>query len=240
MPWAAFGAFAIGGAILCAIGRRRYMPATQALESRYTTVSLMLLVSLVGLLVVIGGDLKIVVRTRTGKIFPWIAGAGMAVLAAGYALSLPFSFEQMAKLRSYHLDGKAALQYSQALRDPGMAEAIMTATLYPSVEAIRGFIKVLDGVNRFRPALIKSPRMRDDGASIDGSRRNYGRLESIATAADQYSVSGWAILPERHERADGIVIAFRESSGGWIALTMAAERSERPDINEALGFGLKA
>ena len=235
MPWAAFGAFAIGGAILCAIGRRPYMPATQALESRYTTVSLMLLVSLVGLLVVIGGDLKIVVRTRTGKIFPWIAGAGMAVLAAGYAVSLPFSFEQMAKLRSYHLDGKAALQYSQALRDPGMAEAIMAATLYPSVEAIRGFIKVLDGVNRFRPALIKSPRMRDDGASIDGSRRNYGRLESIATAADQYSVSGWAILPERHERADGIVIAFRESSGAWIALTMAAERSERPDINKALG-----
>ena len=77
--------------------------------------------------------------------------------------------------------------------------------------------------------------MRDDGASIDGSRRNYGRLESIATAGDQYSVSGWAILPERHERADGIVIAFRESSGGWIALTMAAERSERPDINKALG-----
>ena len=163
----------------------------------------------------------------------------MAVLAAGYAVSLPFSFEQMAKLRSYHLDGKAALQYSQALRDPGMAEAIMTATLYPNVEAIRGFVRVLDGVNRFRPALIKSPRMRDDGASIDGSRRNYGRLESIATAGDQYSVSGWAILPERHERADGIVIAFRESSGGWIALTMAAERSERPDINKALGASLR-
>jgi hypothetical protein len=111
----------------------------------------------------------------------------------------------------------------------------MTATLYPSVEAIRGFVQILDGVNRFRPPLVKTPRMHDDGASVNGDRRNYGRLESIATAGDQYAVSGWAILPERHERADGIVLAFRESSGAWIALTMAAERSERPDINTAIG-----
>jgi hypothetical protein len=235
MPWAAFGAFAIAGAILCAIGRRPFMPAIQALESRYTTVSLMLLVSLLGLLVVIGRDLKTMNRTGAVKAIPWIAGAGMGVLATGYAVSLPFSFEQMAELRSYHLDGKAALQYSQALRDPGLAEAIMTATLYPSVEAIRGFVQLLDGVNRFRPALVKSPRMHDDGASIDANRRNYGRLESIATVDNQYSVSGWAILPERHERADGIVLAFREPSGAWIALTMATGRSERPDINKAVG-----
>jgi len=235
MPWTAFGAYAIGGAVLCAIGRRPYMPAIQALESRYTTVSLMLLVSLLGLLVVVGRDLKTMMRTGAVKALPWIAGAEMAVLAAGYAVSLPFSFEQMTELRSYHLDGKAALQYSQVLRDPGMAEAIMTATLYPSVEAIRGFVQVLDGANRFRPALVKSQRMRDDGAWVDGKRRNYGRLESIVMAGDLYSVSGWAILPERHERADGIVLAFRESSGAWIALTMAAERNERPDINKAVG-----
>ena len=111
----------------------------------------------------------------------------------------------------------------------------MTATLYPSVEAIRGFVQLLDGVNRFRPALVKSPRMHDDGASIDANRRNYGRLESIATVDNQYSVSGWAILPERHERADGIVLAFREPSGAWIALTMATGRSERPDINKVVG-----
>lgn len=235
MPWAAFGAFAIAGAVLCAIGRRPYMPAGQALDSRYTTVSLMLLVSLLGLLVGIGSHLKIRGRTGAVKGFPWITGAGMAVLAAGYALSLPFSFEQMAKLRSYHLDGKAALQYSRALRDPAMAEAIMTATLYPSIDAIRGFVQVLEAANRFRPAVVENPRMHDDSAPIDGNRRKYGRLESIAMVDNQYSVSGWAILPERHERADGIVLAFRESSGAWIALTMAAERTERPDINNALG-----
>jgi hypothetical protein len=195
----------------------------------------MLPVSLVGLLAIIVRDLKTMVRLRTAKTFPWIAGAGMAVVATGYAVSLPFSFEQMAELRSYHLDGKAALQYHRAVRDPGMAEAIMTATLYPSLEAIRGFVETLDSVDRFRPRLVKSPQMRDDGASTGSDKRNCGRLESIAIAGDQYTVSGWAVLPGRHERADGVVLAYRESSGAWIPLTMAAERSERPDIKKAAG-----
>ena len=235
MPWIALGAFAIAGAIICAIGRRPYMPARQALDSRYTTVSLMLIVSLLGLLVLIGRQLRTRVSPAGGRAIPWITGAGLALLAAGYFLSLRFSFEQMANLRSYHLDGKAALQYSHALRDPGMAEAIMTATLYPSVEAIRGFVQTLDDVNRFRPPLVKDARMREDNPSMGRKRSDCGLLESITAADDQYTATGWAILPGRRERADGIVLAFRDSSGAWIALTMAAERTERPDIVSGLG-----
>jgi len=235
MPWAAFGAFAIAGAVLCAIGRRPYMPAGQALESRYTTVSLMLVISLLALLLLIGRHLKARLSPSSATTLPWIGGAGIAVLAIGYLQSLPFSFEQMANLRTYRLDGKAALQYSKALRDPGMAEAIMTATLYPSVDAIRGFVQLLDGANRFRPPLVKDPRMRDDAASSDGERSNCGRVESITASDGQYTVAGWAILPGRHERADGIVLAFRDSSGAWMALTMAAERIDRADIAKGVG-----
>src|ERR1700686_3229263 len=230
-PWIAFGAFAMASAGLCALGRRPYFPAQQALESRYTTFSLMLVVSLLGLLVLVYHHLKTTFSERTAKILPRTAGAGIAILVAGYTLSLPFSFEQMANFRSYHFDGKGALQYSRILRDPGMAEAIMTATLFPDIGILRECIEMLDAVDRFRPPLIKDPRMHDDTASPGAKKRSRGRFDSIAVVDNQYVVSGWAILPERHERADGIVLAFLNSAGEWIALTMAAERIERSDIN---------
>ena len=234
-PWVAFGTFAMASGGLCALGRRPYFPVQQALESRYTTFSLMLVVSLLGLLVLAYRHLRATFPERTAKTLPWIAGAGIAILAAGYTLSVPFSFEQMANLRSSHLDGKAALQYSRVLRDPGMAEAIMTATLFPDIGMLRGFVEMLDAVDRFRPPLIKDPRMHDDTASPGAKKRSGGRFDSIAAVDNQYVVSGWAILPERHERADGIVLAFLNSAGEWIALTMAAERTERSDINTMVG-----
>lgn len=234
-PWVAFGAFAMASAGLCALGRRPYLPAQQALESRYTTFSLMLVVSLLGLLVLAYRHLKTTFPERTAKTLPWIAGAGIAILAAGYTLSVPFSFEQMANLRSYHLDGKAALQYSRVLRDPGMAEAIMTATLYPDIGTLRRFVEMLDAVDRIRPPLVKDPRMYGDTPGPGGERRICGRFDSITAVDNQYVASGWAILPERHERADGLVLAFLDSDGHWIALTMAAERTERSGINTLVG-----
>jgi hypothetical protein len=234
MPWTALGAFAIASAFLCALGRRPYLPARQALESRYTTVSLLLLVSLLGLLALVSQDLKSRMELRGRKILSWAGGVALAILAVGYTLNLSFSFEQMATLRSYHLDGKAALQYSKVLRDAGLAEAIMTATLYPSTPALRGFVRLLDGANAFRPALANDPRMQDAAAS-DVNKSKFGRFESISMIDNQYVVAGWAILPGRNERADGIVLAFRDPAGAWIALTMAGERTERLDLSAVVG-----
>ena len=141
----------MASAALCAVGRRPYLTAQQALESRYTTFSLMLVVSLPGLLVLAYHHLRTRFPRRTAKTLPWIAGVGSAILATGYAATVPFSFRQMRNQRSYHLDGKAALQYSRVLRDPEVAEAIMTATLFWDVRVLRRFAEMLDEADLFAP-----------------------------------------------------------------------------------------
>jgi len=206
-PWAALGAFGLASAALCAFGRRPYFTAHQALDSRYTTFSLTLVVSLIGLLV-LAHHYPRATPLRAAKALPWLAGVGAAFLTAGYIASLPFVFEQMEKMRSFHLDGKAALQYSRVLRDPSVAEAIMTSTLYPNIGSIRTFTQMLDAADVIRPPLAKNPRMQDANGRSGGRRRTYGHLDSVAAVDNDYVTSGWAILPERHERADGVVLAF--------------------------------
>jgi hypothetical protein len=235
LPWAAFGAFALASASLCAFGRRPYFTAQQALESRYTSFSLLLIVALVGLLALSYHTLRPTLSKWAVRTWPWMAGAGIGILAAGYLASTFFSFEQMGYLRTYRLDGKAALQYSRILRDPGVAEAIMTATLYPDIRIIRKSTEMLDAANVVRPPVAKEPRMHDDIQSSRGEKKGPGRFDSIAAADDQYVASGWAILPEGQERADGIVLAFLHSDGSWVPLTMAAEREDRPDSENLVG-----
>lgn len=234
-PWAALGAFALASAGLCALGRRPYFTAQQALESRYTSFSLILIVSLLGLLALAYRHLRGTFLERAAKTLPWIAGAVIAILAAGYTVSVPFSFEQMGYIRSYRLDGKAALQYSRVLRDPEVAEAIMAATLYPDIGILRRFSEMLDAADLVWPAVVKDPRMHDDTPDAGGEKRVGGRFDSIIAVDNQYVSSGWAILPERHKRADGIVLAFLDSDGHWIALTMAAEREDRSDRETLVG-----
>src|SRR5207248_2771335 len=101
LPWVTFGLFALASAALCALGRRPYLPSRQALESRYSTVSVFLIVSLVGLLVLIGRDLRDSGQRRAKALS--FAIVGIAALVAGYVVNLPFCFEQMRDLRSYHL-----------------------------------------------------------------------------------------------------------------------------------------
>jgi len=191
----------------------------------------MLVVSLLALLVMIGSDLKAKLGRSAVKGLSWMAAVAIAILAAGYAISLPFSFEQMAILRSYHLDGKAALEYCRALRDPGVAEAIMAATLYPDVCSLRSFVATLEPIKVFRPAMITDSRMRDNITRRD-AKTSRGRLDSITTVDNRYVVTGWAVLPGRNERADGIVLALRNPAQEWIAFTMAGERTDRPDIEK--------
>jgi hypothetical protein len=73
--------------------------------------------------------------------------------------------------------------------------------------------------------------MHDDSLAPGSKKKSWGRFDSIAIEGNEYVVSGWAILLERRERADGIVLAFLNPAEQWIALTMAGERLERPDIN---------
>lgn len=233
-PWAALGAFALASAGLCALGRRPYFTAHQALESRYTSFSLMLVVSLLGLLALAYRHLRLTFPEPTAKIFPWAAGAGIASLVVGYTAGVPFSFDQMGHIRTHRLDGKAALQYGRALKDPGVAEAIMTATLYPDIGLIRRCSEMLDAAGLVRPPMLKDPRMHDN-PDLGGEKSFRGRFDSMAVVDNQYVASGWAILPERQERADGIVLAFLHSNGDWMALTMAAERDDRSDSQDLAG-----
>ena len=232
LPWIAFGAFAFASAALCAFGRRPYFTAQQALESRYTTFSLALVVSLVGLLVLVLRELHARAPRSITKVIPWLIGAGLVLLVLGHALSWSLAFEQMGYSRTYHLDGKAALQFSRVLRHPEVAEATITATLYPDISAVRMFTKMLHEADQIRPAFAHDARMDNDNPKAPNKKRFYGRFESMAVADGQYVASGWAVLPDRRERADGVVLAFRNTEGVWSALTMAAERKERPDLRK--------
>jgi hypothetical protein len=217
--WLALGLYPIGGALLAAASRT-HTGVGHALDSRYTTIATLLLVSLLGL----AASLCFERPSTKRKLAALLATGGCLAL---YALNFIFALRYLEVHRAFRSHGKAALEFSKVLD----ADNILRSTLLlrEDGETVARYLATLDRRQ------LTFPLRRETSALQDGENRprrstpEYGAFENLKQTGGLVVASGWSCLPEEGRPAACVVFAYGLQEA-WTAFALSDERTNRPDL----------
>ncbi|MBC7911322.1 MAG: hypothetical protein H7Y30_12520, partial [Pyrinomonadaceae bacterium] len=198
--WLMLGTYSIMTAILVTVGRTGF-GVEQAFTQRYTTFTLYLPIALVHLLPIIlerhvaegrlAGRKKMLLHVLAGSV------------VVSHLLIYPLNIRQVSAFSKRLSQGKACLLLINVIEEDCLTK------VFPSVEYLKLAANSLDGLSFLRPGLIKSSRVQDIAAAGAQNPEYYGSLDSvIQTGEDVYTASGWAVLPQRGDAADAILLTY--------------------------------
>ncbi|MBA3572151.1 MAG: hypothetical protein H0W34_09305 [Pyrinomonadaceae bacterium] len=217
--WLILGIYSIMTAILVTIGRTGF-GVEYAFTPRYTTFTLYLPIALVHLLPIIL-ERHVAEGCLAGrkKMLLYVLAASVVVLNL---LIYPLNIRQVSAFSKKLSQGKACLLLINVLDEDCLTK------VYPSVEYLKLAANSLDGLSFLRPGLIKSSRVQDIATAGAQNAEYYGSLDSvIQTGEDVYTASGWAVLPQRGDAADAILLTYDRAVGDSVIFALADTGAER-------------
>jgi hypothetical protein len=225
--WLALGAFAIGGALLAAASRTHF-GARQALDSRYTTVAIILLISLVGLAASLYFE-----RPSAKRKLAAVLPAGVCLML--YAFNFVFAFRDLETNRALRSQGKAALEFSKTLD----TNEIFRSTLLVNEddETVARYLATLDRRQLTFPPRRATAALQDGENLMRRSTQEYGAFENLnRESGDRIVASGWSYLPAESRPAACVVFAFGHNDT-WTAFALSDQRENRPDLPDKSKVG---
>lgn len=218
--WLALGVYPIGGALLAA-ATRAHFGAERALDSRYTTIAIILLVSLIGL-----AASRHFERPSTKRNLAGLLAAGVCLML--YALNLVFASRYLEVHRAVRSHGKAALQFSKVLD----ADEIFRSTLFLNEdrEIVARYLTTLDRRQLTFPPRRETAALQDGENRVGRSTQEYGAFENLTReGGDSVVASGWSYLPAESRPPACVVFAFGHNET-WTAFALSNQRENRPDL----------
>ena len=218
--WLALGVYPIGGAFLAAAGRTHF-GAQHALDSRYTTVAIILLVSLIGLAASLYFE-----RPSTKRKLAGLLAAGVCLML--YAFNLAFAFPYLEVHHAFRSHGKAALEFSKILD----ADEIFRSTLLlgEDRETLGRYLAIFDRRQLTFPSRRETAALEDGENRVRRSTQEYGVFENLKReSGDLVVASGWSYLPADGRPAACVVFAFGHNET-WTAFALSDQRENRPDL----------
>jgi hypothetical protein len=226
--WLALGAYPLGGGFLAAASRTHF-GAAHALDSRYTTVATLLLVSLIGLTASLYFE-----RPSTKRKLAGLLAVGVCLVLS--AFNFVFAFPYLEVHRALRSHGKAALQFSKILD----ADEIFRSTLLVNEdrETVAHYLATLDRRQLTSPPRLETAVLQDGENKVRRTTQNYGAFENLEREnGDRVVASGWSYLPAKSRPAACVVFAFGHDET-WTAFALSDQREDRPDLpNKPKGDG---
>lgn len=225
-PWLALGGFALLSAGVTCVARVGFGPH-QALDSRYTSFSLYLSLAAVCLYLIAKQEFRgsgTGMRWRT-MVLPRLEGAGLAIFALCYVISATWGVKTMQETERCRLWGKAALLFGNVL-DSGV---VYESYLGGNAHDVLMFANIQDRLGLMHPPLFKSARVAELPTVPIGTPR-LGHLDRGTNLGDQYTVEGWAVLPNKKRVADCVAIAYADETNGPTLFRVSHEVFGRPDV----------
>jgi len=225
-PWLALGAYVIGSAVMATTARSHLGPE-HALDSRYTTVSVILLVSLVGLVA------SVMSRERTPATpvpenTTVLASALVGSLLTLYAINAPSEFDYIRMSHDFRARGKSALQFSAVLDVDQMLRATLLIREDPAT--LSRYLSVLDRLQLSDPPRRQTLALSDADNQSHRASDDYGVFESLQfEGPDALVASGWSYLPDDGRRPACVILAHR-GGGDWQAFALSELTERRPDL----------
>ncbi len=220
--WLMLGTYSVLTAIIITIARIGF-GSNQALNSRYITFTVYLLVSLCYLIPIIIDDLRRQNHSARIKILlPRLISFALASLLFLHLLNTSAAIGQMAWMKTRRLQAKACLLFINAVPSECLNRG------FPSFDTLSMRINAINELGYLRPSLIKSNRIEDIADTSIGDPSSYGRFERlIKTNNDELIATGWASLPERLEPADAVLLTYQKDHGTQVIFALAEMRIEQ-------------
>jgi hypothetical protein len=228
LPWLGLGAFAVLNAALAAITRIGF-GINQALDSRYTTFSLFISLSLIGMYAVIATcrfhrEVSRPSFSRKWLVTAWLITAYPTLLLIAHLNASWWGYGSIQQSRLNRLHGKAALLFANVLENAGTVHSryLLGNAEWANVANSLGFI---------HPPLIQSPEL----SKFSSRPQQAGFFESIIVRqGGACEASGWAMIPKGLRPADAVLLTYDDSVRGPIAFAVAAPIKSRPEVVDAL------
>ena len=233
VPWMALATYALGSALLTTYSRV-HESTQQALDSRYSTVSVNLYLGLLALLV-IGSDFvrRSNLRFSLSKMILALPTVFMATLVTWYLATFLGALARTDNLYELRLHGLATLSFSKII--PPSRTMRHELRINPESTEFMDYIAVVDRLELLSPPLRHFGILRDGAGQPDRVTEEFGRFDkAVRKSSTTFEFGGWAFLPARNEPAPSVVLAY-ESSGKWCGFALAEVKEERPDVVGKLG-----
>lgn len=221
--WLIIGVYGIISGAVTAVGRVGF-GVEQSLAPRYTAFSLYLMVSLVYLLVIfyqLGSQ-----KDVQAKLIKYTSYFLVSILIILHFKTTINAVERMSDRRVILLQSKACLLMINIVPQN---ECLVTKR---SPDPLKQTANILDKLDFLQPGLVKSKNIQDI-AEKPNSDLIYGYFDRVNQIDNQtYIANGWAILPERNEVADGVILTYENAQGEDIIFKLINQRIRRPSVRE--------
>jgi hypothetical protein len=230
LPWVSLAGWALINAFLTMLGRVGFGIAA-ATQSRYVSFAIMLPIGLLFLGNLVFRHWRDQSTSGTNSAGP---ARGLIILVTGLSLLVMCgtikSLETWERFQHNRMTGKALLLLINVLDEP----QALRRYVHWAGPSLKGWANTLDSMGCFRPALVRSKHIREIAYTSDPGVM--GELEEIGQTGGEFTVSGWAILPESHRIADSVLLTYDDDQGDPIIFALAEvgrkrEANKRPYDN---------
>ena len=113
-----------------------------------------------------------------------------------------------------------------------MNRRTLLATFIRRRPALKAHTNFLESLGYLRPPLVRSNRIRE--IAFRTNAETLGEFEELGKRGGEFVVSGWAILPEKHRTADGVLLTYDDAEGEPIIFALAEVGYKRPAVSQRL------
>jgi hypothetical protein len=229
LPWVSLAASSLLSAFLTMVGRLGF-GVSAATQSRYVSFAIMLPIGLLFLVSLVFKHWRAQSDMGAGAIG---VKSGLVVLAA--ALSVLFvsgtirSLESWGRFQHSRLSGKAGLLLINVVDEP----RDLARNVHPTEPALKAHTNFLGRLGYLRPRLVRSNRIQEIAFRADAETMGEFN-ELVKRTGGEFAASGWAILPESHRTADGVLLTYDDAQGEPIIFALAEVGFKRPEVSQRL------
>ena len=108
----------------------------------------------------------------------------------------------------------------------------LARNVHKTEPALKAHTNFLDRLGYLRPPLVRSNRIREIAFPTDAE--TMGEFEELGKRGGEFAASGWAILPENHRTADGVLLTYDDAQGEPIIFALAEVGYKRPEVSQRL------
>lgn len=220
IPWLMVSAIGVLDAALTTYGRLQYT-FIYALQSRYVIYSAVVPIGLIVLLWILAER-----SMSRGASWPRPAlislGSMMFLL---HGLGVVARLDSWAVLKHHKLMNKSIVQMADLVHKEQFDER---TTMGPS--QFRNSIHILTQLGYLNPPPLRSNSISEIGDAKSPGDPAYGKIEQASQVRDKVAMIGWAVLPERMEPANGVIITRDDAKGNPVIVDLIDNAETRADV----------
>lgn len=240
--WLTLAAYALLTGAVTTVGRVGGGLLDQSLSSKYTSVSVYLLVALIPLLALASERLRQTLPSPSNLWIRPLLGFLATILMVLYIPSYAYAIDRMAQTHLSRLQGKACLVLLNVAPQTECLTQHVFSQFIPIGEDPELRQKMFDRVNYLNqlgfihPPLLETDRVTAIAADREPANPSeYGWLENLEKIdRHRYRARGWAFLPETNQPADAVILTYQNDRDEPILLTVSHRRLHRGDIANTL------